>query len=166
MRRPAPFATLVIIALLPVVAAALPQETPAPAAKKEAKAKKKKKTKKAESGFAAAAATGTEKPPETGTLDEKYAADLVEKPTHKYFRMEWKKHPAIRLGKWFRADFRLKVQQDFRTYDPEVSTDEGELANLRKFRVGVEGYITKDFEYRVERELRDEIAEWTHMRTR
>ena len=163
MKKLAPLTILLVLCWLP--ARSLAQDQAAPPEAKKSKSKKKKKARKAKSGKPAAAIPDAPQS-ETGTLDTKYASDLVEKPSARYFRTEWKKHPAIRLGKWFRADFRLKVEQDFRTYDPEVSTDEGELANLRKFRVGVEGYVTKSFEYRVERELRDEIAEWTNMRTR
>ncbi len=47
------------------------------------------------------------------------------KPVHKGFRFEFKNHPSLRAGDWFRADLRLKFQHDFRTFDPEVTTDEG-----------------------------------------
>src|SRR5438132_882783 len=85
----------------------------------------------------------TANPDEAGAPDQQTGAVAEAKPAKKYFRFEFKTHPAIRLGQWFRMDLRLKFQHDFRTFDPEVSTDEGELSNLRKFRVGVEGYITK-----------------------
>ena len=91
---------------------------------------------------------------------------MKEKPAKRYFRFEFKQHPAIRMGKWFRMDFRLKFQHDFRTFGPEVSTDEGELANLRKFRVGIQGYVTKNFEYEIEREIRDDISALFHLRDR
>jgi phosphate-selective porin OprO and OprP len=81
-------------------------------------------------------------------------------------RFQMKGHPSIRAGKWLRADFLVRFQQDFRTFNPEVSTDEGEVANLRKLRVGVSGYVTRNFEYKVEREIRNEVAEVFHFRTR
>src|SRR6185369_14933144 len=81
-------------------------------------------------------------------------------------RFEMKTHPSIRAGSWLRVDFSLRFQQDFRTFDPEFSGDEGELSNLRKFRVGISGYVTKNFEYTVEREIRNEIADLFHFRTR
>lgn len=40
------------------------------------------------------------------------------------------------------------------------------MENLRKFRVGIQGYVTKSFEYEVEREIRNEVADWLHLRTR
>jgi phosphate-selective porin len=144
------------------------QETAATKPKKAKDPAKKKKKKKG--GNAAAAADATALSPanaeEASPLDKKYVEDFKEKAPKRTFRFEFKKHPAVRIGKWFRADFRLKMQQDFRTFDPEVATDEGEVENLRKFRVGVEGYITKSFEYRVEREIRNEIADLFKMRTR
>jgi len=100
------------------------------------------------------------------SLDKKYLADVKEKPAKRYFRFEFKQHPAIRMGKWFRMDFRLRFQHDFRIFDPEVSTDEGELANIRKFRVGIQGYVTKNFEYEIEREIRNEVGDLLNLRTR
>src|SRR3954452_23640137 len=70
-------------------------------------------------------------------------------------RFEMKTHPSVRVGSWLRVDFSVRFQQDFRLFDPEFSGDEGELANLRKFRVGVSGYVTRNFEYTVEREIRN-----------
>jgi phosphate-selective porin len=137
-------------------------ETAKPKKKKKSGAKKKKKAAKAEPTEPAADASKDG----AGGLDEKYKADAVAKPAKKYFRFEFTQHPAIRMGKWFRADFRLKFQHDFRTFDPEVSTDEGEVENLRKFRVGVQGYVTKNFEYEVEREIRNEIGDLFHLRYR
>ena len=120
---------------------------------------KKKSKKKAKAKVEQSSADGD-------TFDKKYSADLKEKPTKRYFRFEFKQHPAIRMGKWFRMDFRLKFQHDFRSFGPEVSTDEGELSNLRKFRVGIQGYVTKDFEYEIEREIRDDISALFHLRDR
>jgi phosphate-selective porin len=88
------------------------------------------------------------------------------KPAPKNFRFQFTNHPSIRAGQWFRADLRLKFQHDFRTFSPEVSTDEGELSNLRRFRVGVEGYVTRNLEYEFERELRNEVADFFNLRTR
>jgi phosphate-selective porin OprO/OprP len=74
--------------------------------------------------------------------------------------------PSVRAGQWFRADFSVRFQHDFRTFDPEVSGDEGEVANLRRFRVGVSGYITRSLEYKVERDLRNEVANLFNLRAR
>ena len=90
----------------------------------------------------------------------------VTKPAKRTFRFEFKTHPSIRAGQWFRMDLRLKFQHDFRSFSPEVTTDEGELSNLRKFRVGVQGYLTKNLEYEVERELRNEVADFFNLRHR
>src|SRR5688572_23466632 len=102
--------------------------------------------------------------PQSGQNGQNVVAEA--KPQKKNFRFEFKNHPSLRMGEWFRMDFRLKFQHEFRTFDPEVTTDEGELANLRKFRVGIEGYVTKDIEYSIERELRNEIGDLFELRTR
>jgi len=161
MRRAIGFFLLI---LAPAFTAAAQDEVPrkTEAAKpKTKKGKSKKKAKKAE-----AAKADAEPAQESGGLDDKYKNDLVEKPAKKYFRLEFKQHPSVRMGKWFRADFRLKFQHDFRTFSPEVSTDEGEVENLRKFRVGVQGYVTKNFEYEVEREMRNEVGDLFSLRYR
>src|SRR5712692_8146657 len=74
-------------------------------------------------------------------------------------RLEMRTHPSFRVGKWLRTDFRVKFLQDFRSFDPEFFGDEGDTTNLKKMRVGVEGYITKSFEYEVEREIRNEVSD-------
>jgi phosphate-selective porin len=147
------------------IAPAQEDETAKPKTKK-AKSKKKAQ-KKAKKTAAAAAEKPAAMDDEDGApLDKKFASDTKEKPAKKYFRFEFKQHPAIRMGKWFRMNFRFRMENDFRTFSPEVSTDEGELANLKKVRVGIEGYITKGFEYRIEREIRDDIADLFNLRDR
>ncbi len=160
---------LLLLILAASLTAAPQDEVPKKATAAKAKSKKGKSKKKAKKADAAEPAAGpAAEPPKdaAGGLDEKYKSDLVEKPSKKYFRWEFKQHPTIRMGKWFRADFRLKFQHDFRVFDPEVSTDEGEVENLRKLRVGVQGYVTKNFEYEVEREIRNEVGEALKLRYR
>ena len=151
MRKTAAFLCLILISAFLLPAGAMAQA---------------KKIKKARKAAKAAEQTSEQNADADDSLDKKYIADKKEKPAKKYFRFEFKQHPAIRMGKWFRMDFRLKFQHDFRTFDPEVSTDEGELANLRKFRVGIQGYVTKSFEYEIEREIRNEIGDLFNIRTR
>lgn len=91
---------------------------------------------------------------------------VVKPPARKGLRFEFRNHPSIRDGDWLRVDLRLKVQYDFRTFDPEFAADEGGLANLRRLRVGVEGYVTKSLEYAVERELRNEVGDLLNLRHR
>jgi phosphate-selective porin len=171
MNRATCLTWLMLAAWLPALSALTSTSAEQDKAKDGATKKKKKKHSQkdkssapaAESGQAAAGGTP---PVEAAALDDKYKSDLVETKGKKYFRFEFTKHPAIRLGKWLRADFRLKFQHDFRSFDPEVTGDEGETSNLRKFRVGVEGYVTKSFEYSIEREIRNEVAGVLNLRTR
>ncbi|MCX6590985.1 MAG: porin [Acidobacteria bacterium] len=81
-------------------------------------------------------------------------------------RLELRPRPRVRLGDWIRLDFRAKFIHDFRTFDPEISGDEGDVSNLRMMRVGVEGRITPHFEFEIDREIRNEVASALHMRTR
>jgi phosphate-selective porin OprO/OprP len=182
MKRATCLTWLVLAAWLPGLSALTSTNAEQDQAKDGATKKKKKKKKHsqkdkknvtaADSSQAAAAnnqagaANSTVPADEKVVLDDKYKSDMVETKAKKYFRFEFTKHPAIRLGKWLRVDFRLKFQHDFRSFDPEVSGDEGETSNLRKFRVGIEGYVTKNFEYSIEREIRNEVAELFNLRTR
>lgn len=107
-------------------------------------------------------------PPQKDKDEEQELKEEVKKGKKRKqgFRFVMHQHPSIRVGKWFRADFRVKFQQDFRSFDPEFFGDEGDTTNLKKMRVGVEGYITKSFEYEVEREIRNEISDLFKFRTR
>jgi phosphate-selective porin OprO/OprP len=62
--------------------------------------------------------------------------------------------PSLRVGSHLRIDFRLKLQGDFRTFDPpEVDAEDGFEMNRR--RIGVQGTFLRVFEYEVEREIRE-----------
>ncbi len=103
--------------------------------------------------------------PEQKDADE--ALEPVEKKkSKKGVRFVMRKHPSFRVGKMFRMDFRVKFQQDLRSFDPEFTGDEGDTSNLKKMRVGVEGTVFKIFEYEVEREIRNEVADLFNFRTK
>jgi phosphate-selective porin OprO and OprP len=82
------------------------------------------------------------------------------------FRFVHTNRPSLRFGDWGRVDFRVKFQHDFRAFDPEFTGDEGDTSNLRRFRLAIEGYVTRDFEYEIERELRNEVGDAFGLRTR
>lgn len=88
------------------------------------------------------------------------------KKQHAGLYFEMKDHPAIRAGEWLKAEFEVKSQNDFRAFDPEVSGDEGDTSNMKRMRVAVQGYITKDIEFKVDREIRNETGDWFNLRTR
>ena len=69
------------------------------------------------------------------------------------------KRPSIRIGKQFRADFRLSFQTDWRGYEPENSSEEP-MFDLHRSRVGVEGEFLKYFEYEFDYELGDTSFPW------
>ena len=69
------------------------------------------------------------------------------------------KHPSLRFGKLLRVDFRAKLQNDFRAFNPEVGTDEGAYA-MNRARIGVEGRFLKTFEFELERELANTQNPW------
>ena len=118
--------------------------------------------------IAAVAFAGTD-PPETQTDPAPPSKVTKEKKAPlpwNAIRHSFLPRPEFRLGDWLKVDFRFKLMHDFRAFDPEVSGDEGETSNLRRFRVGIQGYITKDFEFEVEREIRNEVAEAFSLRAR
>ncbi len=81
-------------------------------------------------------------------------------------RLEMRPRPRVHLGDWIRLDFRVKFLHDLRTFEPEITGEEGDVANLRTMRVGIEGRITPHFEFEIDRELRNEVAAALRMRTR
>jgi phosphate-selective porin OprO/OprP len=75
-----------------------------------------------------------------------------------------KDRPTIRLGSFAEIGFRIKVQNDFKGFDPQLTTVEGcgpfaDSAGctyeLHRARVGVKGEFLKHFEFEVEREFAD-----------
>ena len=137
-------AGVALFLLLPL--AASPQDAPSPKTAKKTGAKKAGSKKAAASAEDAAVATPPKKWNEV--------------------RLQNTNHPSVRMGDWLRVDFRLRLMHDFRAFDPEFSGDEGETSNLRQLRVGLQGYVTKDIEFEVEREIRNEIGELLGLRTR
>ena len=75
------------------------------------------------------------------------------------FRFQMGRQPSVRFGKVFRADFRAKLQGDFRGFSPDLETQEG-LFDLRRARVGLQGEFLKHFEYEAERELEKVANPW------
>lgn len=66
---------------------------------------------------------------------------------------------SLRAGDRFRADFHVKLHEDFRRYSPELPLDGG-TARLRRARVGVEGRVLGDIEYELDYETRDTQHPW------
>ncbi|MGH9657927.1 MAG: OprO/OprP family phosphate-selective porin [Bryobacteraceae bacterium] len=75
------------------------------------------------------------------------------------FRFRFRRRPSLRIGNILRVDFRVKIQTDFRGVSPDRETDEG-LFHVNRARVGVEGRFLRDFEYEIEREVRDVPNPW------
>ncbi len=71
---------------------------------------------------------------------------------------QFRSRPSLRFGNWLRVDFRVKVQNDHRTYDPKIATDEGDY-ELNRLRVGVEGRFLNHFEFEVEREIKEQFTQ-------
>jgi phosphate-selective porin OprO/OprP len=79
----------------------------------------------------------------------------VQKPSPPPVRMDWNPRPSIRLGDFGRIDFRLKLQGDFRFFDPEQDADL-DTFDLHRRRAGIEGVVFRRLEFEIERELRDQ----------
>lgn len=69
--------------------------------------------------------------------------------------MDWNPRPSIRIGNVARIDFRLKLQGDYRGFDPEQD-DDLEAFELHRRRAGIQGVLFRRLEFEVERELRDQ----------
>lgn len=83
-------------------------------------------------------------------------------------RFRMRPYPDLRFGKILRLEFHTKFQGDFRGFSPELQPKKecdpynasvGCLFELNRARISVEGRFLKDFEFDVERELRDNLKE-------
>lgn len=83
-------------------------------------------------------------------------------------RFRMRPYPEVRFGKVLRMEFHTKFQADFRGFSPELqpkrecdpyNSSAGCLFELNRMRISVEGRFLKDFEFDVERELRDNLRE-------
>ena len=72
-------------------------------------------------------------------------------------RLRFRPYLSVRVGDVLRMDFHLKFQGDFRGLEPSLKSGEN-LFDLHRVRVGIEGRFLRDFEYEVEREIREEVS--------
>jgi phosphate-selective porin len=70
----------------------------------------------------------------------------------------WRNRPTIRFGE-VRIDLRLKLQFDWRGFDPVLDDDDATTFDFRQRRVGLQGEVTNHLEYEIEREVANEIDE-------
>lgn len=123
--------------LMPLAAQQADSQKPEEAKKEQKKAQKKaKKT------------AGAPKSGETAA-PERRRIRFVFTPTTK--------RPSFRWRGVIRADFRVKMQSDFRHFDPELEHD---LFSFNRRRIGIQGTFLRDFEFEVERELRVTDIPW------
>ena len=98
----------------------------------------------------------------------------AQEPPPRPVRMDWNPRPSIRLGSVGRIDFRLKLQGDARTFDPEQDADL-DTFHLQRRRAGIEGELFGRVEFQIERELREQgpwrdvyvnldLANWLELR--
>jgi phosphate-selective porin OprO and OprP len=71
------------------------------------------------------------------------------KPRHEGVSLEFDRYPTLRVGEVLRMDLRMRLQSDFRYYDPEIQTDEGTF-DFRNARMTIEGWLFHDLEYEVD----------------
>jgi len=67
----------------------------------------------------------------------------------------WDNRPSIVFGKDIHLDLRMKLQTDWRTFDPDVPET---LYDFRSLRFGLKGEVTKHFAYEFERELNQDFG--------
>lgn len=65
------------------------------------------------------------------------------------WRLQYKNRPSLRYRDLLRADFRVKLQTDFRTVTPQDPGDR-DVFDLHRNRLSVEGNFLRHFEYEVE----------------
>ena len=68
----------------------------------------------------------------------------------------WDNRPSIVFGEDVNIDLKGRVQLDWRRFDPEVDEDE---FDVRTLRVGLKGELTRHFDWEIEREIDEVLAE-------
>ncbi len=69
-------------------------------------------------------------------------------------RVDWNPRPSLRFGDVARIDFRLKLQTDFRGFDP-AQDEEIDTFEFHRRRAGIQGVLFRRLEFEIERELRE-----------
>jgi phosphate-selective porin len=75
----------------------------------------------------------------------------------------WRNRPSLQIGEHVRLDLRLKLQFDWRDFDPEIGED---TYDFRARRAGVNGEIGDHVEFQIERDInhdgrwRDVFVNW------
>lgn len=69
----------------------------------------------------------------------------------------WNDRPAIVFGKDVSVELKGRALVEWRTFDPEIGED---TFNLRTARVGLQGELTRHFEWEVEREITEVDDKW------
>lgn len=73
-------------------------------------------------------------------------------------RLELDGQPSLRIGSFLRVDLMAKAQLNAEVLSPTYDTEQGRF-DLSRLRLGIEGEITDDIEYQVEREFRGTFQE-------
>ena len=90
------------------------------------------------------------------------AAAAQDKPAKR--GLTWNDRPSIVFAEDVTMDLRLKVQFDWRGFDPEIGED---LFHFQSRRLGLKGQLTRHFDYEIEREAetggawKDVYLNWT-----
>ncbi len=68
----------------------------------------------------------------------------------------WDNRPSIVFGEDINIDLKGRVQLDWRRFDPEVGE---ETFDPRTLRIGLQGELTRHFDWEIEREIDEVLAE-------
>jgi len=67
--------------------------------------------------------------------------------------IRWRNRPSIQIGENVRVDLRLKLQLDWRRFDPEIDEDH---FDFRVRRAGIRGELGDHVQFEIERDLNDD----------
>ncbi|MGH9253993.1 MAG: OprO/OprP family phosphate-selective porin [Vicinamibacterales bacterium] len=70
------------------------------------------------------------------------------------------RRPSLRVGRLLRFDLRVKSQAGWRDFPDEAAASSGDVFDLPRARVGVDGRVSRYVEYQVEREMRGAKRPW------
>src|SRR5262245_40477071 len=77
-------------------------------------------------------------------------AQPSEQPDTERSGWRWRNRPSLQIGEDIRLDLRLKLQFDWRDFDPDIGED---TYDFRARRAGVNGEIGDHVEFQIERDI-------------
>jgi phosphate-selective porin OprO/OprP len=102
--------------------------------------------------------TAAASPSDSPAAGQSAQEDKDQEKSTRRVRFIFRNRPSLRFGRMLRVDFRVKIQTDYRMFDPEIPAEDGRLFELHRARFYLEGNFLRHFEYQIERDSKEEVS--------